>query len=79
MDKLAIVLIVTLLIVVGVLLSTLVGAFVGWLVGLFFGETILGFFAGLGITGFKMWQIGAVLGFISGFFRSPISGKEFKD
>ena len=59
----------------GWLISTLFGAFAGWVVGLFFGKTILAFFAALGITGFKMWQIGAVLGFVGGFFRNSISVK----
>lgn len=48
----------------------LLGALTGWVVGLMFGDTILGFFAALGITGFKMWQIGLVLGFIGGFFTT---------
>ena len=65
-------LIAALLIMVAVILSTVAGAFVGWLVGLFFDETILGIFACLGITGYKMWQIGAFLGFVGGFFHSTI-------
>ena len=52
-----------------VLLGTLVGALCGWVVGLFFGDTILGILASIGITGFKMWQIGAFLGFVGGFFK----------
>ncbi|MDR1691260.1 MAG: hypothetical protein LBR35_00255 [Rickettsiales bacterium] len=48
--------------------GTIVGAFSGWVVGLFFGKTILSVFAALGLVGFQMWQIGAALGFISGFF-----------
>ena len=59
----------------GCVLGTLFGAFAGWVVGLFFGKTILSFFAALGITGFKMWQIGAVLGFVGGFFRSSSTTK----
>lgn len=51
------------------LLMPVLGAVVGWSVGLLFGETILGIFAAMGITGFKMWQIGAFLGFVSGFFK----------
>ena len=50
-------------------LTTISGIVVGWVVGWFFSETILGIFAALGIKGFAMWQIGAWLGFISGFFR----------
>lgn len=53
-----------------VILSTLVGALTGWIVGWFFSETILTFFAGLGITGLKMWQLGAALGFVGGFFKA---------
>lgn len=59
----------------GCILGTLFGAFAGWVVGLIFGKTILSFFAALGITGFKMWQIGAVLGFVGGFFRSSSTTK----
>ena len=51
--------------------STIVGAIIGWTVGLLLDGTILGIFAALGISGFKMWQIGAFLGFVGGFFRSP--------
>ena len=63
-------LLVALFMFLGCILGTLFGAFAGWVVGIFFGETILSFFAAIGITGFKMWQIGASLGFIGGFFKS---------
>lgn len=49
--------------------TTLIGAFIGWVVGWFFGNTILNFFAAIGIEGFTMAQLGAVLGFVGGFFR----------
>ncbi len=52
------------------LLGALFGALSGWVVGWFFSETILGFFAALGIKGFAMWQIGMALGFIGGFFKA---------
>lgn len=52
------------------LLGTVMGAFTGWVVGLFFGKTILAILSAAGIAGFKMWQIGALLGFIGSFFRS---------
>ena len=57
------------------ILGTLLGAFAGWVVGLFFGETILGIFAAIGISGFKLWQLGAFLGFVGSFFRLSISSK----
>ena len=49
--------------------GTLVGAFIGWIVGLFFGNTILSFFASIGIEGYTVAQLGAILGFVGGFFR----------
>lgn len=52
------------------LLGTLAGLIVGWIVGLFFPQTMLGIFAALGIKGFSMWQIGAFLGFVGGFFKT---------
>jgi len=58
-----------------VIAGTLIGAFMGWFVGLFFSKTILGILAAIGIEGFKMWQIGAFLGFVSGFFREVVSIK----
>ena len=54
-------------------LNVFIGAVSGWIVGLFFGNTILGILEQIGINGFSMWQIGAFLGFISGFFRKMIS------
>lgn len=57
------------------LLGTLAGLIVGWIVGWFFSQTMLGIFAALGITGFKMWQIGAFLGFVGGFFRATSTNK----
>lgn len=62
--------------ILAALLSTLAGAFIGWVVGWFFGSTLLSFFAALGITGFKMWQIGASLGFIGSFFKSTYTSKK---
>ena len=58
------------------ILSTFLGAVAGWIVGLFFEESILNFFAALGISGLKMWQIGAALGFIGGFFKSTSINKK---
>ncbi len=55
------------------ILGTLGGAFCGWVVGLFFKETILGILAQVGIHGVAMWQVGAFLGFVGGFFRSSHS------
>ncbi len=57
------------------LLGALGGALSGWVVGWFFSETILDFFAALGIKGFAMWQIGMSLGFIGGFFKAVQTNK----
>ncbi len=59
------------------LIGTLAGAFIGWVVGLFFADTIQAFLAALGIraAGLALWQIGAALGFIGGFFRPAITLK----
>ena len=55
-----------------IIATTLIGALIGWVVGWFFGTTILNFFAAIGIEGFTMAEIGAVLGFVGGFFRGNI-------
>ena len=58
------------------IITTFLGAFSGWFVGLFFEETILGILSSLGVSGFSMWQIGAFLGFVGGFFRMTNSTKK---
>lgn len=59
----------------GCILSTLAGGISAWLVGLFFEKTILGVLATLGIKGLTMFQVGAFLGFIAGFFRPAVNVK----
>lgn len=54
-------------------LNVLFGAISGWLIGLFFGNTIIGVLDCVGISGFSMWEIGAFMGFIAGFFRKMIT------
>lgn len=49
------------------------GAFSGWVVGIFFGGTILGLLEQVGIQDVYMWQVGAFLGFIGGFFKTNVS------
>jgi len=55
-----------------IILTTLMGAVAGWVVGLFFGETILTTLSrfGVDVAGLQMWQLGATLAFIGGFFRA---------
>lgn len=52
------------------LLGTFFGALTGWIVGWFFTDTILTGLAAFGVKGLTMWQIGATLGFVGGFFKS---------
>ncbi|HET8726679.1 MAG TPA: hypothetical protein VFO41_04120 [Alphaproteobacteria bacterium] len=54
------------------LLGAVGGAFAGWMVSLFFDETIRTVLThfGLNMEGIAIWQLGATLGFIGGFFRS---------
>lgn len=51
-------------------LGALGGAVAGWVVGLFFGQSILGVLSAAGVSGITMWEFGATVGFIGGFFRS---------
>lgn len=54
--------------------GALMGAITGWIVGLFFGEAITGVLIAFGASpAFTMWELGATLGFVGGFFRSGIS------
>ena len=52
-----------------IILGTLMGGFAGWVVGLVFVDTIASLkqFLGLAVTNF---ELGAMLGFVGGFFRS---------
>lgn len=58
-------------------LSTLVGCFIGWVVGWVFPETFALALVKFGLTDFATWQIGAILGFVSAFFKPNIvAGKK---
>jgi hypothetical protein len=51
-------------------LSAAFGAFAGWTVGLVFGDTMRAGQIALGIKPpLEPWQIGALLGFVGGFFN----------
>lgn len=57
-----------------VVFGTLFGAVGGWIVGLFFADTLLSTLARMGMNtnGLLMWQLGATLGFLGGFFRGTM-------
>ena len=57
------------------LLGTVLGAVVGWTVGLVFDGTMRLLAQALGIDA-APYQLGAMLGFISGFFRAPLEVKK---
>ena len=60
------------LVIVRVILGTFFGGVAGWIVGLFFTDTIMQTLNRIGVDtmGMTMWQLGATLGFVSGFFKS---------
>ncbi len=75
MNKMMIVLFAILtpiLIVVSCIASTFFGGVASWIVGLAFEDTILGILAQLGITNVTMFQVGAFLGFVTGFLKENI-------
>ncbi len=61
-----------LLVIVMVILGTFFGGVAGWIVGMFFTDTIMQTLNRFGVdtVGMTMWQLGATLGFVSGFFKS---------
>lgn len=54
------------------LLGTLLGAGAGWAVGMVFGQTFAIALAHVGIADMQLWQVGAVLGFVSVFFSRHV-------
>lgn len=65
-------LIILFVVFLATLLGTLMGALSGWIVGLFFDDVILTTLMrfGVDVANLSMWKLGALLGFVSGFFRS---------
>jgi len=55
------------------LIGVVVGAFSGWVVGLFFPTTFNLFMTALGLGSLSVWQFGAALGFVGGFFRATFT------
>jgi membrane protein YqaA with SNARE-associated domain len=61
--------------------GTAVGAIAGWCVGLFFDDTLwaaqralhIGYPEGDGWRALAPWQLGAALGFLSGFVRTSVT------
>lgn len=72
MPVIAGIVLVAVAIFVGPLVGCFVGAFCGWIVGLVFDESMAQLAKALGTTAYP-YQIGAMLGFVGGFFRSSVS------
>ena len=63
------------LLFVGCLWGATIGALVGWLVGFLFDDTMRLLAQALGIADARPYQLGAMFGFIGGFFRSSLEVK----
>jgi hypothetical protein len=63
----------TLALVIMIILGPLVGALSGLIVGIFFSTPILNVLSAMGIEGITMWQLGAFLGFVGGFFKAVVA------
>lgn len=63
-----------------IILGTLMGGVAGWVVGLLFTDAIMGTLDAFGVETFEMtmWEFGATLGFISGFFKVHHVRKDIK-
>lgn len=70
------VVVVVLIVFFLILLYPFMGALAGYIVGLVFGDTILGILGQMGLHGITMWQLGAFLGFVGGFFKTSVTQKK---
>jgi uncharacterized membrane protein len=74
MDTLAKYALVIGLFFLAVIIGPLIGALSGALVGLFFSTPILHVLSQAGLEDVTMWQLGATLGFVGGFFKAVVTG-----
>ena len=58
----------------GCMMGTVVGAVAGFIVGLLFDDSLALLAQVLGIQA-APYQLGAIFGFVGGFFRTTVSGK----
>jgi len=65
----ALIIIAVVLLCIAPLIGVLVGAFAGWVVGMAFPDT-MGLLAQMLHIEAAPWQLGAIFGFVGGFFRS---------
>jgi hypothetical protein len=66
----------TIVVVLGIfamsIAGTIFGAFAGFVVGLVFTPTFHVFMTAIGMKTIAVWELGAVLGFVGGFFRTVV-------
>jgi hypothetical protein len=72
MAALGLIFLAIILIFLSPLIGIIVGAFAGWVVGLFFPDT-LGLISQMLHIEAAPWQLGAIFGFIGGFFRGTVN------
>lgn len=73
MQALFIILMFCAMVFVGILAGTLLGALAGWIVGWFFYDELALLAKAINMAGVEPWRIGAIFGFVGGFFRSSMS------
>jgi integral membrane sensor domain MASE1 len=76
MDRLTTFVLVVGLTVLFMVFGPLIGALTGAIVGLFFSTPILHVLSQAGLEGVTMWQLGATLGFVGGFFKAAVTGSD---
>lgn len=62
-----------LIVFIGAVLAPVFGALGGEIVSWFFPDTFQAVMEHLGIEDMRLWQVGAVLGFVGSFFRCHVS------
>jgi integral membrane sensor domain MASE1 len=72
-DKISVFTLAVGLTVLFMIFGPLIGALTGALVGLFFSTPILHVLSQAGLEGVTMWQVGATLGFVGGFFKAVVT------
>lgn len=78
-NALAASIVVLLVLFIAPIIGPIFGAFAGFIVGGFFPETARDFLDAIGMEKLSMWQFGAMLGFVGGFFRSSTTVKRNDD
>lgn len=76
MQVIALFVLAAVLFLIAPLIGIVVGAFAGMVVGWVFDDTMALLAKLIGAPGTPAWQLGAMLGFVAGFFRSSVSSSK---